>query len=338
MKTENNFVKILYAIILLILLLFFGTIGFLLIEGFSLLDSIYMTVITISTVGFGEVYKLSVSGKIFTIILILSSFIALAYVVSTLTTQFFEGQIHFILRGYQNKSRFKKMKNHIIICGYGRNGQQVASDLQMANQKYIVIDSNNNIFPQNQNKNLLFIEGDATNDEILKQAKVEKASALITTLPNDADNLFVALSARSLNPNIKIISRASNISSEQKLKTAGVNNIVMPEKVAGSHMATLVIKPDIIDFIEHLSIQGKSLINLEEIICDKLPKDALNKSIDEIGVRSKTGVNIIGFKTPDGKFVINPSPNTKVIPHSKIFVIGTKEQITLTRNIFHQAT
>lgn len=145
----------------------------------------------------------------------------------------------------------------------------------------------------------------------------------------------MALSARSLNPNLNIISRASNESSEKKLKFAGVNNVVMPEKVGGAHMAYLIARPDIIEFMDHLSVQGESPINLEEIVCDRLPKEAINKSIDEIGVRRKTGANIIGFKTPKGEYIINPSPGTKVIPNSKIFVLGTKEQIALMRDIFH---
>lgn len=323
-----------YAFVILILLVSFGISGFMIFEDFTLLEAIYMTVITISTVGYGEVHQLSASGQIFTTILIISSLGVLAYVVSIIATQLFEGQLHLILNGYQNKSRLKKMENHVIICGFGRNGQQAVVELKAHKRKFVVIDTNKNELIQHLDKKHSFIEGDATQDEILEQANISKASALITTLPSDADNLFVVLSARSLNSTLKIISRASSISSEKKLKIAGVNNIVMPEKVGGTHMAYLVVRPDIIEFMEHLSVQGDSPMNLEEIVCDQLPKEAINKSIDEIGVRRKTGANIIGYKTPKGEYIINPSPSTKVMPHSKIFVLGTKDQIAQMKEIF----
>jgi voltage-gated potassium channel len=135
-----------------------------------------------------------------------------------------------------------------------------------------------------------------------------------------------------------IISRASSKSSEKKLKIAGVTNVVMPEKVGGAHMATLVTSPDVIEFLEHVSVRGDAPTNLVEITCSQLPKENLNKSIYEIGVRKKTGANIIGFKTPDGEYIINPTPNTKVIPNSKLFVLGTPEQITEMKEIFRAVT
>lgn len=327
MNKQTSYKRLLYAALLLVLLLSFGTIGFMLIEDFDLLNAFYMTTITISTVGFGEVHELSVGGKIFTIILILTSLGVLTYVVSIVSTQFFEGQLSYVLSGYQKKSIRKKMENHVIICGFGRNGQQAAKDLLAHNHKFIIIDQHKEIIMKNFENKHTFIEGDATQEEVLLEAKIEKAKSLITTLPNDADNLFVALTARSLNPNIKIISRASSERNEKKLKIAGVDSVVMPERVGGAHMAKLVARPDIIEFLEHLSIKGENPTNIEEIICNDLPKEALNKTIFEIGVRQKTGANIIGFKTPEGEYILNPSIDTKVIPNAKIFVLGTKTQI-----------
>ena len=335
MNSDNNKLKIIYASFLLISLLALGTIGFILLEDFTILEAFYMTVITISTVGYGEVHELSASGQIFTTFLILFSLGVLAYVASIIATQFFEGRLQYILSGYQKRSKLKKMENHIIICGFGRNGQQAASELEAHNRKFVVIDTDKSLLYQHLGSKFNFIEGDATEDEILEKANISKASALITTLPNDADNLFVTLSARSMNPKITIISRGASNSSEKKLKAAGANNVVMPEKVGGAHMAYMVARPDIIEFMDHLSVKGDSPINLEEIVCDHLPKEAINKSIDEIGVRRLTGANIIGFKTPEGEYIINPSPETRVIPNSKIFVLGTKEQIAQMRNIFH---
>ena len=172
------------------------------------------------------------------------------------------------------------------------------------------------------------MEGDATNDDVLGKANIKSAKALITTLPNDADNLFVALTARSLNPDLIIISRASTESSENKLKIAGVNNVVMPERVGGAHMATLIAKPDVMEFLDKLSVHGEAPTNLEEIICSDLPENVLDQTINDIGIRRRTGANIIGFKTPDGEFILNPSPELKVIKGSKLFVLGTPDQIS----------
>jgi len=337
LNTQTNYKRLLYAASLLVLLLSFGTIGFMLIEDFDLLNAFYMTTITISTVGFGEVHELSVGGKIFTTILILTSFGVLTYLVSIITTQFFEGQLSYILSGYQKKSIRKKMENHVIICGFGRNGQQAAKDLLAHNHKFIIIDQRKEIIMKNFGKQHTFIEGDATQEEVLLEAKIDKAKSLITTLPEDADNLFVALTARSMNPNIKIISRASSERNEKKLKIAGVDSVVMPERVGGAHMATLVARPDIIEFLEHLSFKGDNPTNIEEIACNDLPKEALNKTIFEIGVRQKTGANIIGFKTPEGEYILNPGANTKVIPNAKIFVLGTKQQIDSMKEVLHNS-
>jgi voltage-gated potassium channel len=293
-----------------------------------------MTIITISTVGFGEIHKLSSPGKIFTIFLILFSFGTYAYAISIITTYFVESKLSiWFLKGTRGKSTLKKMENHVIICGFGRNGQQAAEELKMFNKSVVVIENEHDIIIDNLEQQFRFIEGDATHDEILLQANINSASALITTLPNDADNLFVVLSARSLNPQLQIISRASNESSEKKLRVAGANNVILPEKVGGNHMAVLVAKPDIVEFLEHLSMRGSSPTNLEEIVCSNLLSEISCKSIHEIGIRQKSGANIIGFKTPEGEFILNPSPETNVIPGSKLFVLGTQEQIEAMKKI-----
>jgi voltage-gated potassium channel len=314
------------AIGLVVGLIFTGTVGYIIIEGDNFLNSLYMTVITMSTVGFGEIHKLSDAGKIFTIILITLSISIYAYSVTVITSYFLEGEINYFLSGYRSKYR-KKMENHVIICGYGRNGQQAASELEAHNQPYLVIEQTHDTIIKNSNRKIVFMEGDATRDEVLLKANINKAKALITTLPIDADNLYVVLAARSLNPNLTIISRASDEYTEAKLKFAGVNNIVMPEKVGGAHMASLVTRPDVIEFLEHLSIHGDEPTNLEEIVCNFLSENEKYKTINELGIRKKTGANIIGFKKPDGKFILNPGPDTEVIPGSKFFILGTREQV-----------
>jgi len=294
-----------------------------------------MTIITMSTVGFGEIHALSNAGKIFTILLIIVSISIYAYSITVITSFMLEGEISYFLLGYRSKIR-RKMENHVIICGYGRNGQQVAKELEAYNQPYIIIDQSHDTFMKNMNNKSVFMEGDATKDEVLLKANIIKAKALISTLPVDADNLYVVLTARSLNPELFIISRSGDESTEAKLKFAGANNIVMPEKVGGAHMASLVTKPDVIEFLEHLSIHGDEPTNLEEVVCTYIPESKPNKTINDLDIRMKTGANIIGFKSPDGKFTLNPTPNTKVIPGSKFFILGTKDQVDKMKELLQK--
>ena len=181
-----------------------------------------------------------------------------------------------------------------------------------------------------------FVEGDATLEKHLEKAGIHEARALITTLPKDADNLFVVLTAREMNPNLLIISRASNDNSDSKLRRAGADNVIMPDKIGGAHMASLVIKPDVIEFMDYVMGQGTSSINLEEITFENLPDELKNKSIRELGIRDKSGANIVGFRTPKGEYIINPSPETIIMPEAKIFVLGTLEQINSFRDFASQ--
>lgn len=329
--------KILTAIIILGSIIVIGVSGYMLIEDDGFLNALYMTVITISTVGFGEIHQLSTAGKIFTIFLILSSFGTYAYAISIITTHFVEGQLSGFFRGAgKNKLKVRKMENHIIICGYGRNGQQAANELVAHKQAFVIIESSHDIIMEYLSEDFRFVEGDATNDDVLEKANILTAKALITTLPNDADNTYVALTARALNPELRIISRASNESSEKKLKVAGANSVIMPERVGGAHMATLVANPDIVEFLDRLSIHGEEPTNLEEILCNNESTNDSEITIREIGIRKKTGANIIGLKTPEGQFILNPSTEIKVTKGSKLFVLGTPEQIRNMKEVISE--
>jgi len=304
-----------------------GVIGYMQIDDFQFVDALYMTVITVSTVGFGEVQELSDAGKLFTSGLILSSLVVLGYAISVLTQKLIHTQLSFFYANDNKKRRSRKMEKHIIVVGFGRNGKQVIDELLSRKLKVVVVDQDHNIVINNMGMQATFIEGDATEDEVLIKAGIKSARSLITTLPNDADNLYVVLTARSLKHDLKIISRASSESSEKKLRMAGVDSVVMPERVGGAHMATLIAQPDIVEFLEHLTIHSDIPTQLTEIMCNQLPTGLLNMPISEIGFRKKSGANIIGFKTASGEFIINPTPDTKLIANSKLFVLGTDEQV-----------
>jgi len=177
------------------------------------------------------------------------------------------------------------------------------------------------------------LSGDSTQDETLLKAGILRAKALITTLPVDADNMFIVLTARNLNPKLSIISRASDDGSDTKIKIAGADNVIMPDKVGGAHMASLVMKPDVMEFIDHVTAQGGDNNNLEEITFNNLPEHLRNKTLKDLEIRNKSGANIIGFKTGDGSYIINPSADTQIIPEAKIFVLGTPDQIKKLKEI-----
>ena len=321
------FSKIYLPLALLALITIVGVVGFILIEHYNLLDSFYMTIITIATVGFREVHPLSDAGKIFTAFLIITSFGTFAYAVTSISKYIIDGEFREYFKNSKMIASIEKLENHVIICGYGRNGKQAAQVLKRHDRRFVVVETKKEIASTTHRYSNLFVEGDATQDEILLSAGIEKASALITTLPVDADNLFIVLTARALNPKLTIISRASDDNSDKKLKIAGANNVIMPDKIGGAHMAALVMKPDVIEFIDYITGQGGVAINLEEITFDNLLEHLQNKTIRDLEIRNKSGANIIGFKTANGEYIINPSADTKIIHDAKLFVLGTSEQI-----------
>jgi voltage-gated potassium channel len=324
---------IILAGVYLLAIIFIGIFGFMLIDDYSFVNALYMTIITVSTVGFREAQPLSDGGKIFVAFLILGSIGVLTYFITSLTQSLFQSQMSFFFAGGNKRTNKVKMEKHVVVVGYGRNGDQVVKELIQSNTNMVVVDKSHEIIINNMGRPIRFVEGDATDDEVLIKADIKTARALIATLPNDADNLFVVLTARALNPSLKIISRASSDSSEKKLRMAGVDSVVMPERVGGAHMATLVAKPDVVEFLEHLTLHDTEDAQLIEIMCDELPENFHNKPIQEIGIGTKSGATIIGFKTAAGDLIINPTKDTKLAPKSKLFVLGTNQQIENMKNI-----
>ena len=320
--------KLFIPIIIIAGIILIGVIGFMIIEGYNLLDAVYMTITTITTVGYQEVHPLSETGRIFNILLITSSFIASAYALTKLTQYIIDGEINKFFKTRKLMASLKEMHNHVIVCGYGRNGKQAANILGHHNVKFVIIENDDERIEEEFSDNsILYLKGDATNDQVLLDAGIERARALITALPEDADNVFIVLSARSLNNNIQIISRASNSSSAPKLRKAGANSVIMPDTIGGTHMATLVSKPDVIEFIDYLSGEEGDSIHLEAVDFNILPIELQNKSLQEIMAWRKTGVNCIGIKNSDGKFIINPNDITVIEEGMKVIVLGTRQQI-----------
>ncbi|MFN5415782.1 MAG: potassium channel family protein [Flavobacteriia bacterium] len=327
--------KIFFFIGLIIVGLSIGTFGYMLIEGWDFLDSLYMSVITTTTVGFMEVNQLSDAGRIFTMFLIFLSFGTFAYAVTSLSKYIIGGEYKESLFQYKFTKRLKKMEKHVIICGFGRVGKQVAEDLLNQKIPVIVLESSKDIVETiGKNRDFLMIHGDASQDETLHAAKISNARAIIACLPKDADNLYVVLASRELRKDLVIISRASNHNSVSKLKRAGANNVIMPDIIGGSHMASLVSSPDVMEFMENIQGQGIEAVNIESISFNELPAEFQNKTIKQLEAKRLTGVTIIGYKSPDGEYVINPDWETVVVKNSKLFVLGNSKQISEFVKIF----
>ena len=322
------FYRVYYFLLLLLLITAGGTIGYMLIEEWSFIDSFYMTIITISTVGFREVGDLTVYGKLFTAFLIMSSFGTFAYAVTSITTYLVGGEYRRYFKEYKTMQESRKMSNHVIICGFGRVGKQVAVDLAAHGNDFVVIEQNDEIIADSRmSDNYLFLKGNSTDDETLSNAGIKNAKAIITCLPKDADNIYVVLAARECNPNILIVSRASYPSAVSKLKIAGANNVIMPDSIGGSHMASLIASPDVMEFLDIIRVQGYQGANIETISYEELPTSLRDKSIGDLESRKDTGTTIIGFKSPEGDYVINPSMDIVVTAGSRLFVLGNEEQI-----------
>jgi len=319
--------KIYIALVLLAVVITIGVLGFRIIADHTWIEALYMTVITMTTVGFGEVQPLDDNARLFTIFLITTSVAIFAYSVSVIT--------EYIISKNDPKRVFHKkiqkmidqLENHIIIVGYGRNGKQAAAKLMAYDKSFIIIEKNDAIIERYQSDELLFLKGNATEDEVLEEAGIKRATCLICTLPEDADNLFIVLSARQINKNLKIISRASQETSYKKIRLAGADNVIMPDRIGGDHMASLVVVPDLIEFLDNLSIIGKKSINIEEVSFEDMFDDNEQRTIRMIDMRSKTGCTIIGYKSPDGEYVVNPEADTALTPGSKIVVLGRPEQV-----------
>lgn len=225
------------------------------------------------------------------------------------------------------QKRIHTMSGHIIICGFGRNGKQAARKLLAYDKPFVIIEKNKEVIEKFQEERIPFVYGNANEDEVLLEAGIKRASTLISALPSDADNLFVVLSARQINKNLTIISRASEETSYDKLKLAGANNVILPDRIGGDHMASLVVIPDLVEFIDNLGIVGERNINVEEVTVDKLYDTKEVKTIRQLDLRKKTGCTVIGFKDENGEYIVNPEANTKLVPGSKIVVLGRPEQI-----------
>ncbi|MDA9309963.1 potassium channel protein [Flavobacteriaceae bacterium] len=327
--------KIYVAVLLLLAVFIAGVFGYKFISEYSWIDAFYMTVITITTVGFGEVVPLDDVDKLFTSVLILSSIFILAYAISVITEYMLSKNNIGNLREKRIHKIIDSMKDHVIVCGYGRNGKQAVEKLIAYKKPFVIIEKDHEVVDKFGSA-ALFVEGNASDDEVLKEAGVNRASTLICALPSDADNLFIVLTARQMNPKLRIISRATEETSYKKLKLAGADNVILPEKIGGDHMASLVVVPDLVEFLDNLSVSGeKDSINVEQIPFEKMCLLGQKQAIKDLDIRKKTGCSVIGYKSPTGEYIVNPEPSMILEKDSLLILIGRPVQIESLKQLYN---
>jgi voltage-gated potassium channel len=320
LKRLNYFQGLLIPVMLFIVLLFVSTAGYMLIEHYSFFDALYMTVITIGTVGYMEVHPLSDAGRIFTIFIILINIGAFTFFVTYLTRYLLDGEFIRTYKQMKMDNAIQQLRNHVIICGFGRNGTESAHVLSENGIPYVVVEEKNELPDDLPFTVPFFMKGDATKDETLKEAGIDHARAIIATMPIDADNLFMVLTARQLNPNITIISRASQDSSVSKLKIAGANNVIMPDKIGGAQMATLVLNPDVQEMISIMATRNNDQFQLIEMIATK------NTPLADLKLWIETGCTLLAIKNGD-EYILNPLPSYFVNAGERLILMGSKEQV-----------
>jgi voltage-gated potassium channel len=318
------------GIIILASIIAAGTVGYMLIEGWALTEAVYMTVITVSTVGYGEIHPLSEAGRIFSIALIIGGVSGALFVFSALVEYVIEGRLGIARRRRQMKAKIAKLKDHFIICGYGRVGEEIARTFSEEDIPFVVIDSRPDNIALAEAQGYLYLLGDATSDKVLLEASIERARALVAAVGSDADNTYIVLSARGLRPDLFIEARASAKEAEAKLKMAGANRIVAPNSIGARRMALLAIRPTVADFIDTVSFRRGRELQMENIV---VPDSSQLVGQTVASIRQHSRANILAINRKSGKLLTNPADEESIELGDRLIIMGTAEQLTTLESL-----
>ncbi len=327
---EKSFKHLRNAILVLFVIIITGTSGFMLIEGWNIADALYMTIITITTTGFEEVHQLSTEGEIFTLVLLMVSFGTVIYIGGTGVQILVESKF---FRRKKMQKKIEHLKDHYIVCGFGRMGTHICNDLRQANVPFVVIENN----PDNKNKldelEYFYDIGDASSDDTLLRTGVKNAKGLVAVLSSDAENVFTTLSAKTLNPKIFVVARAIEDHTEPKLMKAGADRVVKPYELGGDRMAEIVLRPGVMDFIDVVAGNKKVDLQIEEITVKK-GSSMHKKTLAELPIRSDLNVIIVSIQSEEKNiFVYNPKGDTIVDEGNKLIAIGEKANLEKLKNL-----
>jgi len=312
-------------VLVFVLLVVSSVVGYILIEGYSLIDAIYMTVITLSTVGFGEVQPLSPLGRVFTSAVVLVGVGTAAFLFSTIADYIVAGHLGGSVRMRHVMRTIDKLQEHTIVCGYGRVGEHVSRELDALGVPFVVIEQNAEALERCEECNFLFIAGDATADDTLRQAGIERARGLVAALNSDADNVFVVLSARVLNPDLTIVTRAASGDAEHKLRTAGADRVISPYQIAGHRIVRQLTRPHVISFLE--TAMGRDLEFFLEEIQVASESSLVGQSMREADLRLETGANVLSVIREGGQPLTDWSPELQLEANDILIVLGKQEQL-----------
>ena len=315
------------SLLILLLLVSLGTSGYMSIEGWRFLDAFYMTVITLATVGFQEVHHLGDTGKAFTILLIVFGVSVLGFTVGKLAQIMFEGEFQRFLGRKKVEMSIDALRDHYIICGYGRIGALICREFAAKPIPFVVVENNPAVLEKIEEDRVLFLRGNATEDETLLKAGISRAKGLISVVTSDTENVYITLTARGLNPDLFILARSGEPGSEIKLQRAGANKVVSPYHIGGSRMAQAILRPNVVDFIEIAT--GRDHIDLQmEEICIPETSYCVGENLLSSGFRKQTGVIIVGIKKASGKMVFNPDSQTRIDGQDTLIILGEPAAIT----------
>jgi voltage-gated potassium channel len=305
----------------------FGVAGLMVIEGWSFLDAIYMTIITISTVGYREVRPLSHAGMVFIIIFIIVGVGAFLYAVTSLAEYVVSGQLKGVLEKKRMKNQIDKLKGHYLICGFGRVGQQVALELKREGKEFVVIDVDPSSISKCGPLGCLYVEGSASNDDVLKEAGILKAVGLVSAVDSDAENVYVTLSAKNLRRELYVVARASSDEAGYKLLRAGADKVISPYSIGGKRLAGMLLRPNVVDFIDVVLHSGNVDLFMEEVeVRERSPFEGL--TIGDARQRHKIGANILAIKNKrDNKIIPTPESNIPIEKGDFLIILGTRGQL-----------
>jgi voltage-gated potassium channel len=318
--------RLLGAILVPVFLVVVGTVGFHFIEGVPLFESLYWTVVTLATVGYGDVVPKTWAGKLFTMVLLLSGVFTIFYAATALIRAIVSGEVQAILGRQRMERNLAEMKNHLIVCGYGRMGRLVCKEFSAREMPFVVIERQADLIENFSVTHGIALHGDATADEVLKHAGVERARALVTVLPSDADNLFITMSARLLNNKLFIVARAEGEGNEQKLARAGANRVVSPYAIGGSRVAQAVLRPAVVDFIELATRTEHLELQLEETQLS--PRSRLvGRTLNDSRLGQDLGLIVVAIKKSADKMVYRPRAETLLEVGDTLIVLGHRQSL-----------
>jgi voltage-gated potassium channel len=322
------------SVALSLLILFAGTAGYMIIEDWNFLDSLYMTVITITTVGYREVNQVGDLGRIFTIILVVTGVGFTLYVMAAVVQFMVEGRIRIIMGRRRLDKQINRLKNHYIVCGYGRIGRVICRHLRRKPYDVVVIDKNPDLIPQMDEDGFMYLSGDAADESLLNKAGIKRAEGLVAVLATDMDNVFLVLTARQLAPDLKITARASQEGTKSKLRAAGADSVESPYEMGAASMARRLVRPTVTSFLDLAFAHKRKDIQMEEIpVSDN--SELVEVQLKDSGIRQKYNLIIIAIKKPDGSMLFNPSFEAAIMPSDTVIAVGEAEHLKKLEKILN---